>query len=70
MSEPYLPVPDPEPLGSWDPHPARCHCGEIIDAHPSSQKDGFWEGWCQFHGIVKATYSFQETEMTDEEETA
>ena len=72
MSEAHLPVPDPEPEGSWNPQPARCHCGEIIDAHPASRKDEQWEGWCQFHGNVVAVYpnSFQETEMADEREEA
>lgn len=72
MSEAYLPVPDPEPLGSWDPQPARCpECGEIIDAHPASRKDGHWEGWCQFHGTVVAVYrnSISDSEMASEEET-
>ena len=64
MVEPTIPVPDPEPNSNWEPSPARCQCGEIIDAAPNGK------GWCQFHGVVDAVYStsFQETEMTDEEE--
>lgn len=61
-----IPVPEPEPNSGWDPHPARCpECSEIIDANRLTD-----QGWCQFHGVVKATYSFQETEMADEGEEA
>ncbi len=60
------PAPDPEPNSNWDAHPARCpKCGGIIDANLLTDK-----GWCHLHGFVKATYSFQETEMTDEREEA
>ncbi len=64
-----IPVPAPEPSPGWDPNPARCECGEIIDAHPASRKDGRWEGWCQFHGTVVAVYSFQKSEIDEEEES-
>ena len=50
-------LPDPEPNSNWDPRPARCpECREIIDAHPAMRKDARWEGWCQNHGTVIATY--------------
>lgn len=69
MSEPYLPLPDPEPDPYWDPHPARCpECGVIIDAHPASRKDGRWEGWCSRHGTVVATYVSQDSEIPKSKE--
>lgn len=30
-------------------------CGEAIDAHPASRRDGQWEGWCSTHGTVVAS---------------
>lgn len=58
MSEPYLPVPDPEPDSNWDPMPARCPVCDVIlqNPHPASRKDGKYEGWCPQHGTVQAAY--------------
>lgn len=68
MPEPYLPVPEPED-GYWNPNPARCpECRSIIDAHPSSRKDGRWEGWCQFHGTVIAHYELSQDSEIDTDE--
>lgn len=73
MSEPWIPLPDPEPNPYWDPMPARCpECGTIIDAHPASRKDGRWEGWCPKHGQVVPVYrdTSQDSEIGDDDEDA
>ena len=75
MAEPYVPVPDPEPQSNWDPTPARCSiegCRDILqNPHPASRGDGHWEGFCQFHGVVPASYPAsypsQESEIDEEE---
>jgi hypothetical protein len=58
MSEPYLPLPAPEPDPYWDPSPARCpYCRTILrNLHPASRLDGRMEGICGEHGLVPARY--------------
>lgn len=70
MSEPWIPLPDPESNPYFDPTPARCpECGSIIDAHPASRKDGRWEGWCPRHGTVVAAYRISQiSEIPTKEE--
>lgn len=71
MSEPFLPVPDPEPDSNWDPTPARCgECNVILqNPHPASRGDGHWEGWCPYHGTVPAFYPSQVSEIDEEEDS-
>ena len=72
MSEPYLPVPGPEPDSNWDPTPARCStegCRVILqNPHSASRNDGQWEGYCPKHGTVEAFYPSQASEIDEEEE--
>lgn len=69
MSEPYLPVPDPEPNSYWDPEPPHCpECGVIIDARPTSRKDGSWEGTCERHGTVVASFYGGDSQTPENEE--
>lgn len=73
MSEPYMPVPEPESQSNWDPEPARCSvegCRVILqNPHPANRLDGEWEGWCPAHGTVICLYPSQVSEMEDEEES-
>lgn len=64
MSEPYVPVPEPEPNSHWDPHPARCSiegCRNIL----IMKGDGI--GFCSAHGDVTAKYfETQNFELEDD----
>ena len=51
MTEPYVPVPDPEPNSNWDPHPERCSENDCLVI---LQSRGGGYGWCPEHGVVKA----------------
>ena len=56
MSEPYLPVPDPDPDGYRDPEPTRCpKCRSIVDVRGEV-------AWCPEHGWLS-----QEPENPEEE---
>jgi len=61
MTEPHLPVSDPEPNSYWDDNPARCSeagCRNLLqNLHPASRLDGRLEGSCPEHGLVVAHFS-------------
>jgi hypothetical protein len=72
MSEPLLPLPEPETSSYWDNVPGRCpECGAILqNLHPASRADNELEGWCPEHGQQLPVYGdgTQIPEYPEEEE--